>query len=112
MYMGTYYLPLAGGNFLAGILSGDVYTKMSDKYHLLSLEVQKRGLDIPEISETFSKNEYFNTACEQMNLSSVELTNFLWINYQPSDIWMLFSAIGMSTVILLFLYDRLLLKTK
>jgi len=112
MYMGTYYLPLAGGNFLAGILSGDVYEKMSDKYYLLSVEVQKRGLDIPEISDTYSKNDYFKEAAELMNLSQLELTNFLWVNYQPSDIWMLFSGIGLSTVVLLFLYDRLLLKTK
>jgi len=112
MYMGTYYLPLAGGNFLAGILSGDVYTNMSDKYHLLSLEIRKRGLEIPEISDTFSKNDYFSKAGEQMGMSHAELTNFLWINYQPSDIWMLFSGIGLSTVVLLFLYDRLLLKTK
>jgi len=112
MYMGTYYLPLAGGNFLAGILSGDVYTKMSDKYYLLSLEVQKRGLDIPAISDDFSKNEYLSRACELTGMSSTELTNFLWTTYQPSNIWMLFTGIGLSTVVLLFLYDRLLLKTK
>ncbi len=112
MYMGTYYLPLAGGNFLAGILSGDVYTKMSDKYYLLSMEIQKRGLELPEISEGFTKNEYFDKACELTSMNQMELTNFLWVNYQPSNIWMLFTGIGLSTVVLLFLYDRLLLKTK
>jgi hypothetical protein len=110
--MGTYYLPLAGGNFLAGILSGDVYTKLSDKYYLLSLEIEKRGLDIPAISPTFSKNDYLEKACNLMQMNPQELTNFLWANYHPSNIWMLFSGIGMSTVILLFLYDRLLLKSK
>ncbi len=112
MYMGTYYLPLAGGNFLAGILSGNVYTKMSDKYYLLSLELNKQGLEIAEISETFSKNDYFNKACELMNMNQTELTNFLWVNYQPSNIWMLFTGIGLSTVVLLFLYDRLLLRKR
>lgn len=112
LYMGTYYLPLAGGNFLAGILSGDVYTKISDKYYLLSMEVQKRGLDIPEVSDTFSKNEYFDKACELMQMDQAGLTNFLWVTYQPSNIWMLFSGIGFSTVILLFLYDRFLLRKK
>jgi hypothetical protein len=112
LYMGTYYLPLAGGNFLAGILSGDVYTGISDKYHLLSLEVSKRGLSIPEISDTFSKNDYFNRACELMHYDQAGLTTFLWDNYHPSNIWMLFSGIGFGTVILLFLYDRFLLKGK
>jgi len=112
LYMGTYYLPLAGGNFLAGILSGDVYTRISDKYYLLALETQKRGFDIPEISDSFSKNDYFSRAAEMMEMSQMELTNFLWVNYQPSNIWMLFSGIGLSTVVLLFLYDRLLLSKK
>jgi dipeptide/tripeptide permease len=112
MYMGTYYLPLAGGNFLAGILSGDVYTRLSDKYYLLALEVEKRGLEIPAISKSFSKNDYLEKAGELMQMSQQEITNFLWVNYQPSNIWMLFSGIGLSTVILLFLYDRLLLKSK
>ncbi|MEN8225286.1 MAG: MFS transporter [Bacteroidota bacterium] len=112
LYMGTYYLPLAGGNFLAGILSGDVYTRISDKYYLLSLEVEKRGLDLPEISGSFSKNDYFDRAASLMNMSNAELTNFLWVHYEPSNIWMLFSGIGLSTVVLLFLYDRFLLKTK
>jgi dipeptide/tripeptide permease len=112
MYMGTYYLPLAGGNFLAGILSGNVYTRISDKYYLLSLEVGRQGLIIPDISDTFSKNEYFSRACELMNLDQAGLTNYLWTTYHPSNIWTLFSAIGMGTVVVLFLYDRLLLKTK
>ncbi len=47
-----------------------------------------------------------------MGMSPVELTNFLWMEYHPSNIWMLFSGIGMGTVVLLFLYDRLLLKNK
>jgi dipeptide/tripeptide permease len=112
MYMGTYYLPLAGGNFLAGILSGDVYTRMSDKYYLLSLEIEKRGLDIPALSDTFSRDDYFGRACELTGMAPQELTNFLWAHYDPSGIWMLFSGIGLGTVVLLFLYDRLLLKTK
>lgn len=35
IYMGFYYLPLALGNFLTGIISGRVYENMSDKLHLL-----------------------------------------------------------------------------
>ena len=112
MYMGTYYLPLAGGNFLAGILSGDVYTRISDKYYLLSLEVQKRGIELPAISDDLSKNEYFARAAEAMNMQTSQLTDFLWTTYQPSNIWILFTGIGLSTVVLLFLYDRILLKTK
>ncbi len=112
LYMGTSFLPLAGGNFFAGILSGNVYTQMSDKISLLKTEVVARGLNIPEISDSFSQNDYIRQAAQSMGMNSHELTQFLWKTYHPSDIWMVFSGIGLFTALMLFLYDRLLLKSK
>ncbi|MEN8117400.1 MAG: MFS transporter, partial [Bacteroidota bacterium] len=85
LYMGTSFLPIAAGHQLAGWLSGDIYEKISDKLFLLQKEVAVKGLDIPEISKTFTKNDFFNEAATQMNMSQVELTNYLWQNYQPSN---------------------------
>jgi dipeptide/tripeptide permease len=110
MYMGAYYLPMAGGNFFAGILSGDVYGNMSDKITLLQREVAHRGIYIPEISEGFSKTDYIDKACELMDMDHASLTTYLWESYQPYDIWMVFTGIGLGTVILLWLYDRFLLR--
>ncbi|MFZ4412288.1 MAG: MFS transporter [Bacteroidales bacterium] len=112
LYMGTSFLPLAGGNFFAGILSGNVYTQMSDKISLLKTEVAARGLQIPEISDSFSQNDYIRQASQAMGMTSHELTQYLWNTYHPSNIWMVFSGIGVFTALMLFLYDRLLLKSK
>ncbi|MCF8304078.1 MAG: MFS transporter, partial [Bacteroidales bacterium] len=51
LYMGCSFLPMAGGNFFAGILSGDVYEAVAGKMTLLKKEVAARGLDVPKISE-------------------------------------------------------------
>lgn len=112
LYMGTSFLPLAGGNFFAGILSGDVYTKISDKIYLLKLEVAKRGIEIPEISDQFTQTDYINMAANKMGMSTHQLTHFLWNTYNPSHIWMVFSAIGVFTGLMLILYDKFLLKSK
>ncbi|MCX6231350.1 MAG: MFS transporter [Bacteroidetes bacterium] len=112
LYMGTSFLPLAGGNFFAGILSGNVYTNMSDKISLLKNEVAVRGLKIPEISDTFTQNDYIRQASQSMGMNKLELTQYLWNTYHPSNIWMVFSGIGLFTALMLFLYDRLLLKSK
>jgi dipeptide/tripeptide permease len=112
LYMGCSFLPMAGGNFLAGILSGSVYTRMSDKITILKAEVVSRGLSIPVISDSFTQNDYINRACELMGLNHQQLTNMLWNTYHPSNIWVVFSSIGIGTAILLFLYDRLWLKSK
>jgi len=94
LYMGCYYLPMSAGNFFAGLLSGNVYEKVSDKLTLLQREVSARGLEIPDIGENFTQNDYFSRACQLMGMNETELTNYLWITYSPSDIWVIFSGIG------------------
>ncbi len=110
LYMGTSFLPVAAGNFFTGFLSGPVYENMSDKPALIQQEVAKRGLEIPQISETFSQNDYFAKAAELMGMKQIELTEYLWNSYQPQNIWYVFTAIGAVTAIALILYDKLMLK--
>lgn len=112
LYMGTSFLPLAGGNFFAGILSGEVYTKMSDKMYILKTEIAARGLKVPDISDSFTQTDYINYAASQMGMNAHQLTRFLWNTYNPSQIWMVFSGIGVFTGVMLLLYDKLLLKSK
>lgn len=106
LYMGTSFLPVAAGNFFAGIFSGPVYQSMSDKVTLLQQEVAKRGLQIPEISKEFTQNQYYAKAQELMNLDEAGLNQMLWDAYHPADIWYLFTTIGIITVIALIYYDK------
>ncbi len=110
LYMGTSFLPVAVGNYLAGIFSGDVYQRMSDKITLLQTEVAKRGLNIPHITKEFTQNDYIHKAAELMGTDEHGITQMLWNSYHPQRIWMIFSAIGVITVIALFFYDKLVLK--
>jgi dipeptide/tripeptide permease len=111
LYMGTSFLPVAAGNLIAGYLSGEFYEKWSDKITLLKTEVAKRGLEIQDIGNGFTQNDYVKKAGELMGMNEHDLTQYLWHNYHPSKIWMVFSAIGVATVIALFLYDKFLLKS-
>ena len=110
LYMGTSFLPVAAGHQLAGWLSGDVYEKMADKIYLLQLEVSKRGISIPEISTEFSKNDYLLMASEKLGMGENELTGFLWSNYHPSNIWLIYAGVAVSAAVLLWLYDRFVLE--
>jgi MFS family permease len=112
LYMGCSFIPLAGGNFIAGLLSGGVYTAMADKITLLKNEVVARGLVVPDISDSFTQNDYLNRASQLMGMDQSAITNYLWNTYHPSRIWMVFSGIGVATVLALFLYDRLWLRRK
>jgi len=110
LYMGTSFLPVAAGHQLAGWLSGDVYEKMADKIYLLQLEVSKRGISIPEISPEFSKNDFLLMASEKLEMGENELTGFLWSNYHPSNIWLIYAGVAVSAAVLLWLYDRFVLE--
>lgn len=109
LYMGTSFLPVAAGNYITGFLSGDVYQAWSDKISLLQNEVAKRGLEIQEIGQGFSQNDYIDKAGKLMGMNNQQLTDFLWKSYHPSKIWILFSSIGICTVICLYLYDKFII---
>jgi dipeptide/tripeptide permease len=112
LYMGSSFLPYALGHQIAGFLSGAPYEKIADKLFLLKAEVAKRGLSVPEIGDSFTKTDYFNEAARQMSMTQQQLTDLLWGNYHPQSIWIIFSSLALSAVVLLFLYDRFILPKK
>jgi len=111
LYMGMSFLPLAGGNFLAGILSGNVYGSMSDKVTLLKNEFVKNNWTIPNFSDTFTQNDFYELGAKNLSLNQTQLTDYLWNTYNPEKIWIVFTAIGVFTVIALWAYDKFILKS-
>jgi proton-dependent oligopeptide transporter, POT family len=109
LYMGTSFLPIAAGHQLAGWLSGGVYERIADNIYLLQKEVERRGISMPEISDEVTKNDYIALAAERMGMTVRELTNYLWVNYNPSDIWYVYSGVAVLAVVLLWLYNRFIL---
>ncbi len=112
LYMGFSYFPHFLGNIFAGILSGPVYERMSDKYYLLNIELNRRNIELPVVSENYSLNDYFTDAAISMQMTNAELREFLFVQYNPSGIWIVFSGIGIGAVIMLFIYDRWIIGKK
>ncbi len=108
LYMGCSFLPMAGGNFLAGILSGNVYENRSDKITILQRELESRNFTVPEISADFTQNDLIQHAEKLLGMESWELTNYLWETYQPGNIWVIFAVIGLTSVAALIVYDKVL----
>ena len=55
LYQGTYFLPVAVGNWVTGFISGDLYQAWSDKLSLLQKEMATRNIAMPEV---LSKEAY------------------------------------------------------
>ena len=112
LYMGTYFLPIFLGNFLTTFVSGNLYQAWSDKLSLLQTEMLKRGIDMPEITHEFTKNNYFASASEKLGMTETEMTQFIWDNYHPNRIWYVIVGIGVVTILALSVYDRVVIRPK
>ncbi|PIE49524.1 MAG: MFS transporter [Flavobacteriales bacterium] len=112
LYMGTYFLPIFLGNFLTTFISGNLYQAWSDKLSLLQMEMQSRGITMPEVTKEFTKNDYFASASEKLGMSQVEMTQLIWDNYQPNRIWYVIVGIGVVTIIALSIYDRMVIRPR
>jgi dipeptide/tripeptide permease len=110
LYMGTAFLPVALGHLGAGWISGRPFDSMAGKFTLLQRAVAERGFQIPDVSAAFTQTEYIDRARELFGMDAHQLNRYLWDTYNPSRVWILFSAIAVAASLLLFLYDRLILK--
>lgn len=109
LYMGFSYIPVFLGSFLAGIVSGNVYEKLSDKHYLTTQLVAEKGF---VISDSLTKNEYFQAAAQNMNMTPMELTNYLWQVNNPNMIWMVVFGIGFAAALLLLVYNQLFIRNR
>ncbi len=110
LYMGTNFLPVALGNFFAGLLSGKIYEITADKYVLLAREVAGWGLSLPEISETFTRTDYVAAAANMMGMDVPALTRYLWLNYNPPLFGIILLGLGMLCCLLLIIYDKIIFR--
>lgn len=110
LYMGTSFLPVAMGHFLAGIISGKPYEVLADKIFLLRKAVADKGFQIEDVSDTFTQTQYTERAQELFGMNSTELTQYLWNSYHPQKVWILFTGLALLASLCLYLYDRYIIK--
>ncbi|MBE0667396.1 MAG: MFS transporter [Bacteroidales bacterium] len=110
LYMGTSFIPVAIGHFTAGWISGKPYEIVADKFFLLKKAVAESGFSIPDLSDTFTQTDYFNKAQQLFGMDGRQLTQYLWDTYHPSKVWIIFSGMALGASLLLYLYDRFILR--
>lgn len=112
LYQGTYFLPVAAGNFFTAFVSGNLYQAWSDKLSLLQNEMTSRGIQMPEVTADFSKNQYYELAAQKLNMEKWEMTRMLWDNYNPNKIWYVIVGIGVVTILALAVYDKMVIRPR
>lgn len=110
LYMGTNFLPMAMGNFFAGLLSGRIYEMTADKYVMLANEAETWGFNLPGISEAFTRDDYLAAVAERMGMDVGGLTNYLWVEYNPALYGMILLGLGVLCSALLIVYDKIIFR--
>jgi MFS family permease len=109
LYMGFSFIPVFIGNVLAGVVSGSVYQNLSDKRSFAIELAQSKGF---VITADPKKNEYFLEVAGKMKMTEQQLTDFLWQQHHPYNIWIVIFGIGIVAAAALNIYNRKVIKTK
>jgi len=65
-----------------------------------------------ELGGTFSKNDYFASASEKLDLTQTQMTQLIWDTYNPNKIWYVIVGIGIVTILALSIYDKMVIRPK
>ncbi len=110
LYMGYSFLPLAGGNIFGGLLSGKLYGTLSDKYYFLRQYLVDNKYHSMEEITGLDDGILFQESLTKLNMEPDQLTGILYDTYHPGNIWLIFASIGLGTAILLFVYNKFVLR--
>lgn len=72
LYQGTYFLPVAVGNYVSGFISGDLYQAWSDKLSLLQRELGSRNIEMPKV---VSSTEFIEAGSKSLGMSITDFEN-------------------------------------
>ena len=103
LYMGYSFIPVFLGTVFAGFISGNVYQVMADKVRIVQDFAEKQGLSVPA---DLSQDGFFSNVAGQMGMTGGELTDLLWQQYSPYNMWIVIMAIGLAATLLLYVYDK------
>jgi len=107
LYMGFSFIPVFIGNFFAGIVSGSVYQYLSDKDTFVHSLAKARNF---KIYDDLSKHKYFMEVAQKMNMTENQLTNYLWQENHPYNIWIVIFMIGIISALALNIYNTKIIK--
>ncbi len=108
LYMGTYFLPIAAANLLTKWITGDLYENFSDKVAIIRRELASRNISLPEITDAYTKNDFYKDAAGKLKMTQEQMTTFMWEQYHPGNIWYVIAGIGLLTIVGLVVYNSVI----
>ncbi len=110
LYMGTSFLPIALGHFIAGWLSGEIYAVRAEKITLLKEYLTEKGIAFHDVTQTFTQSDFYHQAEKLLGMDMNQITTMLWNKDHPSQVWIMYTGMAVLSTLLLFVYDKFILR--
>jgi len=108
LYMGYANVPLAIGWGLGSMAGGYFYENFGDRTNLARNHLVNE-LDVPRlVANAVPKDDVLGVLAGLMQRSEAETVQFLWQTYHPGQMWIIFSGIGLLSLVGLAVYDMVL----
>ena len=101
LYMGYANIPQGIGWGVGSIIAGSAYDRMGDKANL-AIDYLATNHNISGIG----RPEAMNKLVEVTGMSHQEVTDVLWAQYHPYELWYQFAAIGFASAIAMLFYAK------
>jgi MFS family permease len=101
LYMGYANVPNGIGWGLGSLFAGHVYDSMGDKANL-ALDYLQKNFSLTGIDRT----EAMNKLVEVTGKTHQQVTDILWNQYHPYELWYPFAGIGIAAAICMVFYGR------
>ena len=106
LYMGYVNFTVGIGWSIGSIIAGNMYQSGGDKVVLARRYlVEQEGMDAAAV-EAIEKAEVMPTFEQTLGVDPFEAREVLWETYEPQSMWLIFTLIGVASLIGIILYDR------
>jgi dipeptide/tripeptide permease len=108
LFMGYANIPVAIGWIAGSYLAGSRYEEGGDKVNLARQHLQEVVGWSAEKAEAIQRSDVVDVLASELSMTAMEVQGMLYEIYQPQLIWVDIAIIGGISIVLMFVYDRVL----
>jgi MFS family permease len=110
LYLGYANVPSGIGWALGSLFAGNVYEHHGDKVNCARHWLETQGGMTAEAVKAIPKEKVMETLAAKMNTTIPEATTVLWNMHSPQNIWLIFAAVGMVSLVGMMIYNYVITK--
>jgi MFS family permease len=107
LYMGYVNMTVGIGWSIGSIIAGEMYQKSGDKVELAKRYLVEHANVPAEQVAKIDKGELLGFFEKTVGVDAWGARDLLWKTYEPYSMWLVFTLIGLASMVLLIGYDRL-----